>query len=118
MIVDDSSDACETMAMLLRAAGHDATWVTGGRQAIEKVFNLSPDLILLDLLMPEIDGPTFLEVVRSYLRIHALPVVVLSAVTEGPLLERTKKLGVSSILFKGRSSPKQILQAIEKAIPN
>lgn len=116
MIVDDSRDTCETMALLLKKAGHEATWVSEGREAIGHVLNEAPDIILLDLLMPEMDGPSFLEVVRSYLRIQSVPVIILTAITEGPLIERTKKLNVHSILVKGKSTGAEVLQAIEQAL--
>src|SRR5437868_5941207 len=76
LIVDDDADARESLAVLLRDSGHTATCVPNGREALARVLADVPDVVLLDLLMPDMDGPSFLEVVRSYLRIQSLPVVV------------------------------------------
>jgi DNA-binding NarL/FixJ family response regulator len=67
-------------------------------------------------MMPEMDGPSFLQVIRHYLRMHSLPVVVLTGFTESPKIELALHLKVSSVLTKGRASPAEILKAIEAAI--
>jgi CheY-like chemotaxis protein len=114
--VDDHEDARETLAVLLLDAGHVATCVPNGREALSLVLADLPDVILLDLLMPEMDGPSFLEVVRSYLRIRSLPVVVLTALGDSPMVGRASALKVNSILAKGKASPNDILKAVEEAI--
>jgi CheY-like chemotaxis protein len=116
LIVDDNQDACEGMERILKAAGHDVASVPNGREALAQVLSKLPDVVLLDLIMPEMDGPSFLEVVRSYLRFQSLPVVVLTALTEGPMIDRALALKVNSILVKGKASSADIQRALEDAI--
>ena len=116
LIVDDAAESCETLAKLLRAAGHTVTCVPNGREALAQVLNQVPDVILLDLLMPEMDGPSFLEVVRSYLRLQSLPVVVLTGLSDSPMIERAQHLKVNSILTKGKATPQEIQEALEEAV--
>jgi CheY-like chemotaxis protein len=116
LIVDDNEDGRDSQAMLLRDAGHDVTCVPNGREALAHVLSDVPDVILLDLLMPEMDGPSFLEVIRSYLRIQSLPVVVLTALSDSPMIDRAQALKVNSILIKGKATPADIQKAIEEAI--
>jgi CheY-like chemotaxis protein len=80
------------------------------------VFTDPPDAVVLDLLMPEMDGPSFLEVVRSYLRIQALPVVVLTGYGDSPMIDRARALNVSAVLVKGRATPADIRTAVEQAL--
>jgi CheY-like chemotaxis protein len=117
MIVDDDADGRESLAILFRSAGHEVYCVPNGREALSLVLAQLPDVILLDLLMPEMDGPSFLEVIRSYLRIQSLPVVVLTALAESPMIDRARALKVNSILIKGKASPDEILKALQEAIP-
>ena len=117
MIVDDDADARESLTILFRSAGHEVYCVPNGREALSLVLAQLPDVILLDLLMPEMDGPSFLEVIRSYLRIQSLPVVVLTALAESPMINRARALKVNSILIKGKASPDEILKALLEAIP-
>jgi CheY-like chemotaxis protein len=96
--------------------GHTVSCVPNGREALTQVLTDLPDVVVLDLMMPKMDGPSFLEVVRSYLRIQSLPVVVLTALTESPMIDRAKALSVNSILIKGKATPDAIHQAIDEAV--
>ena len=116
LIVDDSKDSRETLAVVLQNAGHTVTCVPNGREALAQVLSDVPDVVLLDLVMPEMDGPSFLEVVRSYLRIQSLPVVVLTALSESPMIDRARALKVNSILVKGKAMPADVKRAIEEAL--
>jgi CheY-like chemotaxis protein len=116
MIVDDDADARESLAILFQNAGHEVYCVPNGREALSLVLTQLPDVVLLDLLMPEMDGPSFLEVVRSYLRIQSLPVVVLTGLAESPMIDRARALKVNSIVIKGKAAPDEILKAVQEAI--
>jgi two-component system, sensor histidine kinase and response regulator len=116
LIVDDSEDSCKSLATLFRQEGHDATCVPNGREALASVLSSLPDVILLDLVMPEMDCPSFLEVIRSYLRIGSLPVVVLTGLEESPMIERARTLKVNSILLKGKVTPEEILKTVQDSI--
>jgi CheY-like chemotaxis protein len=116
LIVDDNQDSCEGIAKVLGAAGHDVTCVPNGREALVQVLSKPPDVVLLDLLMPEMDGPSFLQVVRLYLRMQSLPVVVLTGFSDSPMIERALHLKVNSVLVKGRASSADIQAALEDAI--
>src|SRR4051794_17132578 len=116
LIVDDSEDTRESLAVLFRESGHTATCVPNGREALSLVLADLPDVILLDLMMPDMDGPSFLEVVRSYLRIQSLPAVVLTGLAESPMIDRARALKVNCVLVKGKAMPADITRAIEEAL--
>jgi len=101
LIVDDNEDSGEALAKVLRKAGHEVKHVPNGRDALAVVLNEPPDVVLLDLIMPEMDGPSFLQVVRSYLHMHSLPVVVFTGVPNSPMTERVLHLKVNSVLVNG-----------------
>jgi len=116
MIVDDAQDACEVLVKYLEGAGYTPRCYPNGKEALMGVLTTPPDVILLDLVMPEMDGPTFLEVIRSYLRLQSLPVVVLTGLPESPMVERVRHLKVSSILVKGHATPEDIRRALDEAM--
>src|SRR6478609_1753002 len=116
LIVDDTEDARESQAILFRDAGHTVTCVPNGREALASVLADLPEVVLLDLMMPDMDGPSFLEVVRSYLRIQSLPVVVLTALSDSPMIDRARALRVNSILVKGKATPDDIRKAVDEAL--
>ena len=116
LIVDDNLDSSEGLAKILSVSGHQVTCVPNGRDALAQVLAESPDVVLLDLMMPEMDGPSFLQVLRLYLKNHSLPVVVLTGFSESPMIERVLHLKVNSVLVKGRASPQDIQNALEAAV--
>jgi CheY-like chemotaxis protein len=116
LIVDDNTDARDALCRFLTVGGHQVACVPNGREALASVLNELPDVVLLDLIMPEMDGPSFLEVVRSYLRLQALPVVILTALTDSPMINRAQALKVNSVLVKGKASSEDIQKALEEAI--
>ena len=116
LIVDDNADHADGLVKVLQANGHNVVAAPNGREALIHVISNAPDVIVLDLIMPEMDGPSFLEVVRSYLRLQSLPVVVLTALTDSPMIERMQALKVNSILVKGKATSEDVQKAIEEAL--
>lgn len=116
LIVDDDADFRDSMAVLLQSAGHTVSGVPNGREALASVLLDMPDVVLLDLLMPDMDGPSFLEVVRSYLRIQSLPAVIVTGLAESPMIDRARALKVNSILVKGKATGADICKALEDAV--
>jgi len=115
LIVDDNKDCSDGLAKTLAIAGHEVTCVPNGRDALASILAKMPDVVLLDLIMPEMDGPSFLEVVRSYLRLQSLPVVILTALADSPMVSRAQALKVNTVLVKGKASAEDIQNALEQA---
>ncbi len=78
LVVDDDPETCAMIEGLLRSTELEVLSVSNGREAVEVLGDFQPDLVLLDLLMPEMDGMTFLDKVRSDPETFSLPVVVLT----------------------------------------
>jgi len=76
LVVDDEERILHFLRSKLRASGYDVIVASDGAEALEKLYTENPDLIVLDLLMPRMDGFEFLHEVRTY---SALPVIILSA---------------------------------------
>lgn len=66
------SEAATPLVHFLEKQGHKVIAVPNGKEALAQVLADLPDLVILDLMMPEMVGPSFLEVVRSYLRLQSL----------------------------------------------
>ena len=116
LIVDDTADSCEPLVKYLQKAGHTVHCVLDGREALGSVIAQTPDLIVLDLLMPEMDGPSFLEVLRSYLRLQSLPVVILTGLADSPMIERARHLKVNAILVKGKATLEEIAATVQESL--
>src|SRR5690242_9956234 len=94
LLVDDDADSSEPVLRRLRKAGHRVIYQPNGREALSALTNESPDVVILDARMPEMDGLSFLEVIRCYLRWQTLPVIMLTAYSDGHHMRRAAELGV------------------------
>jgi CheY-like chemotaxis protein len=81
LVVDDQPLLRDVQVMLLREAGYVATALSGAREALERLGDLRPDLILLDLSMPDMDGYQFLRRLRADDVWRRLPVIVATGLT-------------------------------------
>ena len=79
LVVDDDDDIRDALVGLLRDAGLNVVEAADGRQALEMAHSTSPRLILLDLMMPVMDGLTFLREREKSEVIAGIPVVVITA---------------------------------------
>ena len=116
LVIDDDPDGREMLCQYLRKSGHEVECASNGREALESVLARQPDLIVLDLCMPELDGAAFLKALRSYLGMQSLPIVVLTGAPDSPLVDRARFLRVSAVLVKGTATPQDVLHAVEEEL--
>ena len=79
LIVDDQVNLVNMLQRLLKNLNYDVAVATDGRQALERANQFEPDLILLDMKMPDVDGIQVLETLRRNTRFAQTPIIVLSA---------------------------------------
>ncbi|MBI3967708.1 MAG: response regulator [Chloroflexi bacterium] len=82
LIVDDQPSARATIEALLRHEGYQLAFAAGGAEALTLAVDLRPDLLLLDVMMPEIDGFEVCRLVRSDPRLAEMPVILLTALDD------------------------------------
>ncbi len=117
LVVEDDPDQRDLVTRLLKGAEFDVEAATNGKDALSSVLLRMPDLVLMDLFLPEMDGPSLLEVIRSYLRLQSLPVVVLTGLGDSPIVERARQLKVNAILVKGKATPEDIVRTVRESLP-
>lgn len=101
LIVDDEDDIRAISRLALgRVGGMDVTDAASGRDAIAKAVTEAPDAILLDVMMPEQDGPETLRLLKSDPRTAHIPVVFLTAKAMASEVERLRALGAAGVLTK------------------
>jgi len=118
LIVDDEPSTLELHTRIIRAWSETCRILKAqnGREALDILKETHPDLVLLDLIMPELDGFGVLEAMRNDPRNRDIPVIVLTGQTL--TLEDMESLGkgVARVLKKGLFSAKETLAHIEQAL--
>jgi CheY-like chemotaxis protein len=101
LIIDDEEDIRQVAALSLETvAGWEVDVASNGAQGIERALALRPDAILLDVMMPVMDGPaTFHELERLF-KDHPIPVLLLTAKVQSSDTRHFADLGVTAILSK------------------
>ena len=116
MIVDDSEKDRKLLRRILEGVGYDVIAASGGMEAIAKIGDKPPDLLVLDLMMPEMDGFAVLETLRSNEATRQLPVVVVTA-KELTLEERERlNMQVAALLEKGIFDQEMLLRDVASAL--
>ena len=102
LVVEDDESAVDVALGLLAMLGYRARVARDGHEALLAVSQRQPDLILLDIHLPELDGVSFLKVLRRVTEMREVPVVAVSAVypPNGPVARMLHDLGVSQYLSK------------------
>lgn len=101
LIIDDESDIREVAAMSLEAVcGWTVVHASSGPEGIRLAEAQHPDAILLDVMMPDMDGPSTLQQLRSNPAVSAIPVIFLTAKVQSSDRKRFAELGVDAVLAK------------------
>jgi len=116
LIIEDEQNSREALASLLRREGYEVECAPTGQEAVGAIMHATPDLVILDLLMPEVNGTSVLEVIRSQMGMQSLPVVVWTGLEESELADRARQLKVNSIITKGKVTFDDILATVQEAL--
>ena len=112
LIVDDHLESCRPLARLLRFQGTRAVCMTSGELALAYLRKHTPKLVILDLMMPGMDGLEVLRHIRADPRTARMPVVMLSAVSDPNLIEHAKNKGANDYWIKSQVDYSRLKQLI------
>ena len=116
LLIEDEAPMGEMYQDQFSKAGFDVIWALGAEQGLEKLGQDAPDLILLDLLLPDRSGLYFLKKLRrmSDKKISRLPVIILSNYDDPETRKKTIELGISGYLLKTDFTPKELVAEIRR----
>ena len=100
LLIDDDEILLKLILIHLEEAGHEVRHCSDGAQGIRAILEQMPDLVVLDLNMPYIDGFEVLEAIKGDPITRTLPVIVLSSRSDVNSLERVIELGAADFLQK------------------
>ncbi|MFA6321448.1 MAG: response regulator [Candidatus Omnitrophota bacterium] len=98
LLVDDEPDFLKVMSLHINEWGYKLITATNGKECVDAVKNEKPDIVILDYVMPDMDGLKALGQIRKYDK--KLPVIMFTANPDIKSIQGTKKLGVSAYVPK------------------
>lgn len=112
LVIEDDKFLRELIVRKLMKEGYDADIAVDGEEGIKKIKEVKPDLILLDLILPGIDGFEVLARKRKDPEISEIPVIILSNLGQKDEIERGFNLGAIDYLIKAHFTPREIIDKI------
>src|SRR4051794_16998858 len=99
LIIDDTESSRELLGRFLRKHGYKTSYASNGREGLDSLRDFHPQLILLDMMMPVMDGVEFLSHLRADPTSSEIPVIVVSASSDPKMIQRATRLGVCDYLI-------------------
>lgn len=115
-IIEDDPVINQMYRMKFEAAGFDVQLADNGARGIELVESFHPDIVLLDLQMPEKDGVEVLRAVRGLDWAKDLPVLILTNLGEEESPSDLKSLGISGYIVKADYTPSQVVELVNETL--
>jgi DNA-binding NarL/FixJ family response regulator len=116
LLIDDDEVFLKTVKDSLEAKSYEVITAKDGREGLQVTKKEIPDLILVDVLMPNIGGMDFLKIIKADKELKTIPVLIISNFTSMNYVEEGIKLGARGYIIKSDESLKTMIDTIESII--
>ena len=116
LIIEDDKFLRELIVMKLKKESYDVLDAVDGEEGIKKIREEKPDIILLDLILPGIDGFEVLSQIKSDPTVSSIPVIILSNLGQREDIERGLTLGATDYMIKAHFTPGEIVEKIKSIL--
>jgi len=118
LVVDDNADICLVLGRLLARCGFTSHCAFGGREALAFLQTTTPKLVILDYMMPDLDGLEVLRQIRADANINKLPVVIFSALDDPKFCDYATSVGANACWTKTRIDGSNLREHVLRYIGN
>lgn len=115
LLIEDNRTICENTAEILEIEGYTVLTATNGKKGFQKICDLRPDLIVCDILMPEMGGLELLSKLGLHNELKTIPVIFYSAKSEKKDIEQGMDLGAYDYIVKP-SDLNDLLRSVQKCL--
>lgn len=116
LLIEDEKTMVNLLERKLTKEGYDVSVARDGEEGLGKIKEMKPDLILLDIVMPKMDGFEVMEEIAKHKELKKIPVIIISNSGQPVELGRVKKLGAKDWLIKTEFDPQEVLDKVMKQI--
>jgi two-component system response regulator AdeR len=115
-IIEDDPVISQMYRFKFEASEFEVQLANNGKRGVDMVKTFQPDLILLDLQMPEMGGAEALEIIRKNEWGKNIPVIILTNMGEEESPKKLRELGIHSYIVKANLTPNQVLKRVQEAL--
>lgn len=116
LIIEDEKPLREAFAFLLESEGYEVSLAENGKVGLQKLRSFKPDLIILDMLMPIMDGREFLEKAHLANGNTRIKTLLLSNLSDPVATRDVRKYGVTESVLKADLSPAELAEKVKKLL--
>lgn len=117
LLVDDDTDIKDIYLEILTTAGYKVDMAVDGEEGLTKIIQNSYDLVLLDIMMPKLDGLGVLKALKEkYQNLNLPPIVMISALNQDEIISQAMSLGAKGFMKKSDLTPDEALKKIDEYI--
>jgi DNA-binding response OmpR family regulator len=113
-IVEDDQTISQMYRFKFEAEGYQVETAENGKLGLELAEAMKPDVILLDLMMPEMTGDQMLEQLRATSWGKSIKVIILTNMGEQEIPDNVRQLGVEAVILKADMTPRQVAELVKK----
>ena len=115
-IIEDDQAISQMYRFKFEAEGYTVETAENGKLGLALAEQMKPDIILLDIMMPEMTGDQMLEALRATEWGKNIKVIILTNMGEQEIPPKIKELGVSGVILKADMTPKQVAEIVKKQV--
>ena len=116
LVVDDDQALLEMYTMRLKEEAFEVIDARNGEEALARAVDSKPDVILLDVMMPKVNGFDVLDILKSTPETKKIPVLILTVLIQDADRERGLKAGAEDYLVKSETMPGQVIEKVKQVL--
>ena len=118
LIIEDEEELLSLLEKRLGQEGYEVATAKDGKEGLTKIKEIKPNLVLLDVVMPVMDGFEVMEAMNKDEEMKKIPFIIISNSGQPVEIDRALKLGAKDYLVKVKFTPQDVLEKIKKQIGN
>ncbi len=118
IVIEDDPEMINLVKLILKKEGFDVTGAMGGRDGLDAIEHLKPDLVLLDLMMPDIDGWEVYQTMKANEQMKGIPVIIITAKAQS--IDKVLGLHIAKVddYITKPFSPNELVASVRRVLAN
>jgi len=113
LLIEDNEFVARMYENIFTLEHYEVSWASNGEKGVQQAQDWQPNLIMLDIIMPNVSGLKILELLKADESTKNIPVVMLTVIGEEEVIDQCFKLGASGYLIKPSLNPDQVLKEVQ-----